>query len=176
MSSIYDLFPTPSYSGKGLSVNTGNAGGIGLTNSVTTGGIMMPNNVSDFLYKSKTSNLDDLGGLGKTGGFFGNGNDLGLNFDTAKFGLGGIMGIMNILNASKAMKLADAQIDLGRKNYAMQEQAYNTNQAQRGRMIANMGTANPTEAYLQSAEQKYLDRYGSGGLIAKKELAPKQTA
>ena len=103
---------------------------------------------------------------GNTGGFFGNGNDLGFNLDTAKFGFGALSSIMQLFGANEARKSIKAQTEFARRNLENQELAYNDRVAFRGRMT-EASKNNSTADSIANAESNSVGRYGTGGLLAK---------
>lgn len=166
---IFDLLPSSGSSGNGISMNNT---GLGFTNNTgsSLGGLTVPNNISDYLYKSKfespLSNLANLGNANKTGGFFGNGLDLGMNLDTAKFGFGALSSIMQLFGANEARKSIKAQTEFARRNLENSELAYNDRVAFRGRMT-EASKNNSTADSIANAESNSVGRYGTGGLLAK---------
>lgn len=103
-----------------------------------------------------------------TGGFFGNGNDLGMNFDTAKFGFGALSSIMQLFGANQARKALESQQRIAEENLAMNKKAYDTNIDRKYRAAAHQSGATAAEA--DAAGNGALSRYGSGGLLGTSTL------
>lgn len=100
------------------------------------------------------------------GGFFGNGNDLGFNLDTAKFGLGGLGNILQLFSANAARKAMEEQTALARENMQMSKTAYNDRTAYRARGVAAQ-LPGSTKDSIASAESDALKRYGTDGILSR---------
>lgn len=99
--------------------------------------------------------------------FFGEGKSLGLNFDTAKFGLGALGGIMQLFSANEARKAIKAQTAIAEKNLANNELAYDTNISNRFRTAAGLYGRN-----VDDAERTALAKYGTGRILNRGSLDP----
>jgi hypothetical protein len=112
----------------------------------------------------------------RTPTFFENGNDLGFNLDTFKFGTGMLGGIMSILGANQYRKALASQQAFAARQLANAEKAYDTNIVNRAQSayVLGGGTDAQEKARIGLAA---LDSKGVGGdlrgsLLARAGLAP----
>lgn len=170
MASIYDL-TFPKNNGLGVA-GTLPASSFDATQPVLTGsnygftsGISSPG----IGLKPGFSLGNNLGNVGAgSGGFFGNGLDLGFNAPTANLAMNGIGGILQLLGANQARKSLEAQQRVAEENLAMTKKAYDTNIDRKYLAAAHQAgkTDDEARAYADSA----LSRYGTGSILATRNL------
>lgn len=154
--SIGGSFPRTDYSlgsARGLSANTLGSNGLGI--------------------KTGLAGATPLG-LGKTGGFFGNGNGLGFNLDTANFAMNGLTGIMNLYGGytqAKAIKAAQQNLE---DQFKMAKGAYDMNIDKKARAAANFNGYGV--AGMDAAGTNALNRWGSKAILGKTNLSPATSA
>lgn len=108
-------------------------------------------------------------GNSNSGGFFGNGVDLGFNAPTANLAMNGLGGILQLLGANSARKAIESQQRVAEENLAMTKKAYDTN-IDRKYLAASLQAGKSQDearAYADSA----LSRYGTGSILSTSNLA-----
>lgn len=156
-----------------------------VTGNTSNDGTSLPSSIFKLLQNNSNNNgssgfaglnnIDPIQKIApKTGGFFGNGVDLGMNLDTAKFGFGALNSIMQLFGANEARKNIKAQTEFARRNLQNSELAYNDRVAFRGRM-AEASKGDSTAASIANAESNYVNKYGTNGLLSRGDLRPRDT-
>lgn len=125
--------------------------------------------LDEFAANSGTGLTRNTLGMGNTGGFFKNGNDLGFNLDTANFTLNGLTGIMQLWGANTQRKAIQAQMDLAKENMMLTKKDYDRNLESRAMSAANVNGA--SVGGMHTAGNSALNRYGTG-VLQPRNLAP----